>query len=89
MKALDYCVFKNRHDMAVVLQEFVESSQQIINIKSYELVSDYRTDSRNIQSTDAFRQMLQLDPDSQYKRVLASSYLTKTQGLSMTKSLRK
>ena len=27
MKALDYCVFKNRHDMAVVLQEFVESSQ--------------------------------------------------------------
>ena len=27
MKALDYCVFKNRHDMAVVLQEFVDSSQ--------------------------------------------------------------
>ena len=26
MKALDYCVFKNRHDMAVVLQEFVDSS---------------------------------------------------------------
>lgn len=63
MKALDYCVFKNRHDMAVVLQEFVESSQQIINIKSYELESDYRTDSRNIQSTDAFQQMLQLDPN--------------------------
>ena len=27
LKALDYCVFKNRHDMAVILQEFVESSQ--------------------------------------------------------------
>lgn len=27
LKALDYCVFKNRHDMAVVLQEFVDSSQ--------------------------------------------------------------
>ena len=26
LKALDYCVFKNRHDMATVLQEFVGSS---------------------------------------------------------------
>ena len=48
MKALDYCVFKNRNDMAVVLQEFVNSSQQIIDIKSYELESNYRTDARNI-----------------------------------------
>jgi len=26
LKALDYCVFKNRHDMAAILREFVETS---------------------------------------------------------------
>ena len=28
LTALDYCAFKNRHDMALVLQEFVDSSEQ-------------------------------------------------------------
>jgi ankyrin repeat protein len=27
LKAFDYCVFKNRHDMAAILREFVETSQ--------------------------------------------------------------
>ena len=58
MKALDYCVFKNRNDMAVVLQEFVDSSQQIIDIVSYELEADYATNSRNVQSTQAYATML-------------------------------
>ena len=57
MKALDYCVFKNRHDMAVVLQEFVDCSEQsIVDIKSYELAADYDTYSANIQSVNAFQQ---------------------------------
>jgi ankyrin repeat protein len=37
LKALDYCVFKNRHDMAAILREFVETSQQIVNIKAYSI----------------------------------------------------
>ena len=58
MKALDYCVFKNRNDMAVVLQEFVDSSQQIIDIVSYELEAEYATNSRNVQNTQAYATML-------------------------------
>lgn len=45
LKALDYCVFKRRNDMAVVLQEFVDSSQKVIDIKNFEIVSDYSTNS--------------------------------------------
>ena len=48
MKAIDYCVFKNRHDMAVVLQEFADSSQQVINIESYEILTDYSTSPANL-----------------------------------------
>ena len=54
MKALDYCVFKNRNDMATVLREFVESSQKVINIASYTLESDFETNSRNIVNTKPF-----------------------------------
>lgn len=58
LKALDYCVFKRRHDMAVVLQEFVDSSQQIVDIKSYNLKSDYPTNSANITNCDAYQATL-------------------------------
>ena len=46
VKAIDYCVFKSRNDMAVILQEFVESSQQVIDIKSYSFDQNFSLCSR-------------------------------------------
>ena len=63
MKAIDYCVFKNRHDMAVVLQEFADSSQQVINIESYEILTDYTTNPANLQSQNqSYAKILSMDP---------------------------
>lgn len=90
MKALDYCVFKNRHDMAVVLQEFVDCSEKsIIDIKSYELLADYATNASNIQVHAAYLKMLAMDPALQYKQVLVAPLVEKTLGLKFTKSLRR
>ena len=35
LRALDYCAFKNRGDMAIILQEFVHMSQSVVNIESF------------------------------------------------------
>jgi hypothetical protein len=58
LKAMDYCVFKNRHDMAAILREFVDSSQQIINIKSYSIQTDTSTNPAVIEQHPCFKKLL-------------------------------
>lgn len=40
MKAYDYCKYKKRSDLAVVLEEFVDTSKSVLDI-SFNYVQDY------------------------------------------------
>ena len=42
LSALDYCVFKNRHDIKVMLEEFVSSNHQIFELKDFTISHTYR-----------------------------------------------
>lgn len=75
--------------MALVLQEFVESSQQIIDIRSYTLDAEYGTSSRNIVNTEAYGRMLTLDSRVQYLDSHVAPFLSAKKGLKFTKSMRK
>ena len=81
LKALDYCVFKNRHDMATVLQEFAGTShQKVISVKWYDIEEGYPLDSYQIAETPQYQMMLKQDTSIQYQRSMISQFLAERKG---------
>ena len=82
LTALDYCMLKNRHDMAVILQQKLvtkdnaasfqiqqEAACGVVSIESYELEEEYDTDCRNVTQTEAYAKLAALNAQVQYQRV--------------------
>ena len=78
--------------MAAILREFVDTSQQIVNIKHYAIDADtYATSPSQIEFHPCFKKLL--DPQLsiiQYSSIgLVSDILFQRRGLNFQKSLRK
>ena len=57
LKAIDFCRFKNRHDMAVVLEGFVNTSQQIFEVPDYKLEINHEYSIEKILSNPEFNKV--------------------------------
>ena len=78
LKALDYCVFKNRHDMAAILREFVETSQHVVNIKAYTIEKQpYPTCPAEIESHPTFKKLSETFPSQYSSRGLVLDFFKK------------
>ena len=58
-RAIDFCRVKSRHDMAVILESFVETSQQIVQIPDYYIEIDHEFCPEKITSNEEFQSILQ------------------------------